>query len=218
MIPVLNNGFQEKVEAVKDLILTEINVKDIEFLKDTSGILVKRIRPNFKSLGPRFGKLMKQIASEVQKMTQEDIAGFEKEEKWKLDVSGEEIILRPEDAEITTEDIPGWLVSSDSSLTVALDITITEELRQEGIAREFINRIQNYRKESGFEVTDKINVLIQKEDSLNEAINIHKDYISAQTLAREVKLVDELGTENAKKIELDDDVQTWLKIDKVPGI
>jgi len=218
MIPVLNNGFQEKVEAVKDLILTEINVKDIEFLKDTSGILVKRIRPNFKSLGPRFGKLMKQIASEVQKMTQEDIAGFEREEKWKLDVSGEEIILRPEDAEITTEDIPGWLVSSDSSLTVALDITITEELRQEGIAREFINRIQNYRKESGFEVTDKINVLIQKEDSLNEAINIHKDYISAQTLAREVKLVDELGTENAKKIELDDDVQTWLKIDKVPGI
>ncbi len=218
MIPVLNNGFQHKVEAVKDLILTEINVKEIEFLTDTSGILVKKIKANFKSLGPRFGKLMKQIAREVQEMTQEDIALFEKEEKWKLDISGEEVLLQPEDVEITTEDIPGWLVSSDSSLTVALDVTITEELRQEGIAREFINRIQNYRKESGFEVTDKINVLIVKEDSLNEAIIKHKEYIGTQTLAREVNLVEELDTKTAKKIELEEDVQTWLKIDKVPEI
>ncbi len=218
MIPVLDNVFQAKVEAVQNLILTEINVKEIEFLTDTSGILVKRIRPNFKTLGPKFGKLMKQIASEVQKMNQENIAGFEREGKWKLDISGEEIILQPEDAEITTEDIPGWLVSSDANLTVALDVTITEELRQEGIAREFINRIQNYRKESGFEVTDKIKVLIQKEDSLTEAIIKHKDYIGAQTLAREVELVETLDTGTARKIELDNDVQTWLKIDKVPEI
>jgi isoleucyl-tRNA synthetase len=218
MIPVLDNGFQSKVQAVKDLILIEINVKEIEFLTDTSGILIKRIKPNFKSLGPRFGKLMKQIASEVQQMNQEDIAGFEKEGKWTLNISGEEIILQPEDAEIITEDIPGWLVSSDGNLTVALDITVTEELRQEGIAREFINRIQNYRKESGFDVTDKINIRIKTHDALDEAIRFHKDYIGAQTLARHVDLVEEMDTKNARKVDIDDDVQTWIIIEKVTGI
>lgn len=218
MIPVLNNGFQEKVEAVKDLILTEINVKEIQFLSDTSGILVKRIKPNFKSLGPRFGKLMKSIVDGIRKMTHEDIARFEKEQQWKLQVEGEEIVLMPEDVEITTEDIPGWLVASDGSLTVALDVTVTEELRQEGIAREFINRIQNFRKESGFDVTDKIRILIMKHGSLNEAIMHHREYIGTQTLAREVDLVEDMDRENARKVEIDDDVQTWIKIEKITGI
>jgi isoleucyl-tRNA synthetase len=218
MIPVLDNGFQARVEAVKDLILIEINVKDIEFLTDTGGILVKRIKPNFKSLGPRFGKLMKQIAAEVQQMSQEDIAEFEKQGSRTIYISGEEIILQSEDVEISTEDIPGWLVSSDGSLTVALDVTVTEELRQEGIAREFINRIQNYRKESGFDVTDKINIRIKMHEALDEAIRYHESYISAQTLARQIDLVKELDIENARKVELDEDVQTWIMIEKVAGI
>ena len=214
MIPVLDNGFQEKVEAIKDLILTEINVKDIEFLSDTSGILVKRIKPNFKSLGPRFGKLMKTIASALQQMSQEDISRFETAGQWILKVPGREIILLPEDVEITTEDIPGWLVANDGSLTVALDVTITDELRYEGIAREFINRIQNYRKESGFEVTDKINIMIKKHASLNKAIDRHKGNIGIQTLAEHVQLVDDMDTNDARKVELEEGLYTWIKIEK----
>jgi isoleucyl-tRNA synthetase len=215
MVPIHDNGFREKIEAVKDLILTEINVKDIEFLTDTSGILVKRIKPNFKSLGPRFGKLMKTIADEVQKMSQEDISSLEASGEWKLEISGEEIMLFAEDVEITTEDIPGWLVANDGSLTVALDVTITDELRYEGIAREFINRIQNYRKESGFEVTDKINIMIMKHEALNKAIDQHRENIGTQTLADRVQLVDDMDTENARKVELEEGLYTWMKIEKI---
>ena len=217
MIPVLDNGFQKKVEAVKDLILTEINVKEIEFLTDNSGILVKRIKPNFKSLGPRFGKLMKSISEEIGKMNQENIAQFEKQGKWELNISGEVINLLPEDVEISTEDIPGWLVANDGNLTIALDVTVTDELLQEGIAREFINRIQNYRKESGFDVTDKIKVLIMSHSSIDDAIVQHKDYIGTQTLAIKIDLVDEMDTGNARKVEIDEDVQTWIKIEKTTG-
>jgi isoleucyl-tRNA synthetase len=215
MVPVLDNGFQEKIEAVKDLILAEINVKDIEFLRDTSGILIKQIKPNFKSLGPRYGKLMKTIAAEVQKMTQEDISSFEASGEWKLEAAGEEILLLPDDVDITTEDIPGWLVANDGSLTVALDVTITDELRYEGIAREFINRIQNYRKESGFEVTDKINIMIMKHESLNMAIDLHRENIGIQTLAEHVRLVDDMDTEKARKVELEEGLYTWMKIEKI---
>ena len=218
MIPVLNNGFQEKVKAVKDLILTEINVKEIEFLPDTSSILVKRIKPNFKTLGPRFGKLMKTISAEIGKMSREDIAGFEKEGEWKLNIPGQEITLLPGDVEITTEDIPGWLVASDGNLTIALDVTVTEELRQEGIAREFVNRIQHYRKESGFDVTDKIRILIMKHASIDAAVLQHRDYICSQTLASRLDLVEEMDKENARKAELDENVLTWVKIEKVTGI
>jgi len=215
MVPILDNGFQGKVESVKDLILTEINVKDIEFLTDTSGILVKKIKPNFKSLGPRFGKLMKTIAAEVQKMSQEDISSLETSGEWKLQASGEEILLLPEDVEITTEDIPGWLVANEGNLTIALDVTITDELRYEGIAREFINRIQNYRKESGFEVTDKINIMIMKHESLDKAIDQHRENIGIQTLADSVQLVEEMDTKNARKVELEEGLYTWMKIEKI---
>lgn len=218
MVPILDNGFKGKVESVKALILTEINVKDIEFLTDTSGILVKRIKPNFKSLGPRFGKLMKKITAEIQKMSQEDISSFEASGEWKLEVSGEEILLLPDDVEITTEDIPGWLVANDGSLTVALDVTITDELRYEGIAREFINRIQNYRKESGFEVTDKINIMIMKHESLNKAIDQHRENIGIQTLADRIQLVEEMDTKNARKVELEEGLYTWMKIEKISSV
>jgi isoleucyl-tRNA synthetase len=217
MIPILDNGFQEKFEKVKGLILTEINVKDIEFLTDTSGILVKKIKPNFKSLGPRFGKLMKAITAEIQKMSQEDISRLEATGEWKLKVSTEEITLLPQDVEITTEDIPGWLVAIDGNLTVALDVTITDELRYEGIAREFINRIQNYRKESGFEVTDKINISILKHEALNKAIDQHRKNIGIQTLAEQVLLVDDLDTKNARKVELEEGLSTWMKIERISG-
>ena len=215
MIPVPDKKFREQVEAVKDLILSEINVKQIEFLTDTSGILVKKIRPNFKSLGPRHGKLMKEIATAVQTMSQKDIAIFEKQGEFILDLGGNRISLMPEDAEITTEDIPGWLVANDGALTVALDITITDNLLSEGIAREFINRIQNYRKESGFDVTDKINIQIKKHNYINRAIEKHKQYISDQTLAGMISLVNELDRENARIIELEDGNSTWFKIEKI---
>jgi isoleucyl-tRNA synthetase len=218
MIPLLNNGFRVKVEAVEDLILTEINVKQIEFLSDTSGILVKKIKPNFKSLGPRLGKLMKQISAEIQKMDQKEISKFEKTGEWILKIEGEEILLNSDDVEISTEDIPGWLVATDGNLTVALDVTITEDLRREGIAREFINRIQNYRKESGFDVTDKIRVLIRKHESIDDAIKYHRDYIGIQTLAPEVDLVDDMDHENARKVEIDENVETWIRIEKLTGI
>jgi isoleucyl-tRNA synthetase len=218
MIPILDSRFQEKVEAVKDLILTEINVKEIEFIEDTSGILVKRIKPNFKALGPRFGKMMKSISAEIGKMNQEDIGQFEERGEWKLNISGEKITLLPGDVEINTEDIPGWLVAGDGRLTIALDVTLTEDLRQEGIAREFVNRIQNFRKESGLDVTDKIRILIKKHASIDAAVMRHKEYIGSQTLASMLDLVEDLDTENARKIELEESVMTWVKIEKVAGI
>jgi isoleucyl-tRNA synthetase len=158
---------------------------------------------------------MKTIAAEIQKMSQEDISSLEASGEWKLKTSGEEIMLFAEDVEITTEDIPGWLVANDGSLTVALDVTITDELRYEGIAREFINRIQNYRKESGFEVTDKINIMIMKHEALNKAIDQHRENIGTQTLADRVQLVDDMDTENARKVELEEGLYTWMKIEKI---
>ncbi len=214
MIPTQDKRLQEKIRSVSGLILSEINVKKIEFMSDTSRIMVKRIRPNFKILGPKYGKLMKEIASAVQKMSQEAITGFELKGECVLEVPGSKIRLMAGDAEITTEDIPGWLVANEGTLTVALDITVTDALRNEGIAREFINRIQNYRKESGFDVTDKIAIQIKRHGSINKAIEKHRNYIGAQTLASDIKLVDELDAGKGRKIELEDEVVTWIKIDR----
>jgi isoleucyl-tRNA synthetase len=214
MIPILDEGFEEQIEAVKNLILTEVNVKEIEFLKDTSGVLVKKIKPNFKALGPKYGKMMKAISAAIAKMTQEDIARFEKEQSFKIDAGGEEISLTLDDVEILSEDIPGWLVASEGRLTVALDINVTGELKEEGIAREFINRIQNLRKESGFDVTDKIILKIQQHDAINSAINKFKDYIASQTLARDVLLTEKCNDANAKSVEVDNGVETFIEIEK----
>jgi isoleucyl-tRNA synthetase len=215
MIPVLNEGFEEQIEAVKTLFLTEVNVKQLEFLKDTSGVLVKKIKPNFKALGPKYGKMMKMISGEIAKMGQEDIALFEKEQKYTINVNGEDISLLLDDVEILSEDIPGWLVASEGHLTVALDINVTEELREEGIAREFINRIQNHRKESGLDVTDKIILTIQKHDAINSAINKFNDYIATQTLAEEILLVEKCNEPDTKSVEIEDGVLTYMNIQKV---
>jgi isoleucyl-tRNA synthetase len=204
MIPVLNDNFEEKFDAVKDLILSEVNVKEVEYITDTSGILVKKIKPDYKSLGPRYGKLMKFVAPAIAKMSPENIAELEKEGKFELDVDEKSIQITLEDVEIISEDIPGWLVTNDGPFTVALDVTVTDELKKEGIAREFINRIQNLRKESGFNVTDKINVQIQKQASINTAIEKYANYIGSQTLALSVVLVDDLNENKAFHLELDD--------------
>ena len=215
LVPVLDDGFQQKVEAVENLILTEINVKKLEYLSDTSEILVKKIKPNFKSLGPRFGKLMKPITSAIIQMNREDIIKFEKEGSYSFVVDSQSITLEREDLEILSEDIPGWLVASDDNIIVALDITVTDDLRFEGIAREFINRIQNYRKESGFDVTDKIKISIQKHEFIDKAIIKHKEYIVSQTLAKEINLVEKLDKNNSRQVEIDDDIITWLKIERL---
>lgn len=190
LIPVLDHATAERIEAVKTLVMNEVNVKQIELISDTTGVITKRIKPNFKALGPKYGKYMKQIAALVAGFTQEQIAAVERDAETVLDIAGEKVVTTPADYEITSEDMPGWLVTSEGRLTVALDITVTEELRREGVARELINRIQNIRKESGFEVTDKIDVEIERTALTEGAVEQFADYIASQTLAVGVKCTD----------------------------
>ncbi|MCU4177480.1 isoleucine--tRNA ligase [Carboxylicivirga sp. N1Y90] len=214
-IPILDEAFEQQLEAIKDLVLTEVNVKQMEFLKDASGVLVKKIKANFKTLGPKYGKMMKAISGAINALGQEEIAIFEKEESYTLELEGQNVVLALEDVEIMSEDIPGWLVANEGRLTVALDIDVTEELRNEGIAREFVNRIQNLRKDSGFEVTDKIRLSIQKHEAINEAVNKYADYIGAQTLAVDVKLVEQCSDSGAVTVDIDDEISTLMQIAKV---
>ncbi len=214
MVPVLSDHFREQFDAVKTIILSEVNVRDVEFLNDSSGIISKKIKPNFKVLGKKCGKLMKEISQALAGMSQKEISEFEKSGQYILMAGKEEVTLVTEDVEIITEDIPGWLVGTDGTITVALDINITPELRLEGIAREFINKIQNIRKESGFEVTDRITLKIMKHGKLDEALAVHSDYISAQTLATSLILVDRLDPTVAKLVEIDTDAETWILVEK----
>ena len=211
MIPVTEPGFLEKFEAVKDLILSEVNVREVEYLGDTAGILVKKVRPDFKKLGPRYGKLMKMISSTLAGMSQEEISDFEKSGTFSFNAGGDTVSLTLDEVEIISEDIPGWLVANEGKITVALDITISDELRYEGIAREFVNRIQNLRKESGFDVTDKISVEIQRHDAINQAVEKHLDYIGMQTLARKINLVDALD-QDSTEIEIDENIRTKIRV------
>ncbi len=213
-IPILDADFQEQIEKIKDLVLAEVNVKELEFLTDAAGVLVKKIKPNFKTLGPKYGKMMKEIAGFVNVMGQKDISIIEREEKMDALINGQSIELSIEDVEISSEDIPGWLVATEGKITVALDINITEELKQEGIAREFVNRIQNLRKDSGFDVTDKIILTIVKNDATNQAVLNFKDYIASQTLAGEINLVDHCNEADAKLVEIDSDVSTYICVRK----
>ena len=189
IIPVLDKDMAKHIEAVRQLIMGEVNVKDIELITDTTGIITKRIKPNFKTLGAKCGKYMKQVAALVASFTQEQIAAVEANAETILEVDGEKFVTTAADFEITSEDMPGWLVASEGKLTVALDITITEELRREGVARELVNRIQNIRKDSGFEVTDKIRVEIEQTELTAPAIESFAEYIASQTLATEVRAV-----------------------------
>ncbi|WP_347159896.1 isoleucine--tRNA ligase [Pontibacter chitinilyticus] len=193
LIPVLNEHTKEQIEAVADLIMSEVNVKHIEYIDDTSGILVKKIKPNFKKLGQVFGPKMKLVAAAVQQMNQQDIAQLEREGGFTVPLNDEETaVLTPEDVEISSEDIPGWLVASEGKLTVALDVTLTEELKQEGIARDLVNRIQNLRKDSDLEVQDKIHIIMQlAAPEVNDAVLNYKAYICAETQALTLDLVEE---------------------------
>jgi isoleucyl-tRNA synthetase len=203
MIPVPDSNFKARFEAVRDLVLAEVNVKDVEYIDDTSSLLVKKIKPNFKSLGPRYGKLMKELGAAISGLSRKDIAGFEASGKYSMTLNGQQVDLTTEDVEIISEDIPGWQVANDGKLTVALDITVTDELRYEGIAREFVNRIQNIRKENGYDVTDKITVQIEDHEFVREAVKRHASYIGSQTLATTVTLTDNPGRE-AKDVEIDE--------------
>jgi isoleucyl-tRNA synthetase len=192
MIPVFDEVQRAEIEAISELVKAEVNVKEIELLEDTSGVLVKQIKPNFKTLGPKFGKDMGLISKAIQSFTQEDIAAFERQGFYSIEISGNSIILALDDVEISSQDIPGWLVANDRGITVALDITITEELKQEGIAREMVNRIQNLRKDSGLEVTDRIKVHLQKEVQLEEALKNYASYIQTETLTDDIIFEEQL--------------------------
>ncbi|WP_298556668.1 isoleucine--tRNA ligase [uncultured Algibacter sp.] len=211
MIPINSESQKNEILAVAGLIKSEVNVKEIEVLEDASDILVKQIKPNFKVLGPRFGKDMKAVAQLVNNFTSEDIKNIEQKGILDVEVNGKSITLERTDVEITSQDIEGWLVANEGALTVALDVTITEDLRREGIARELINRIQNLRKDSGFEVTDRIDVTFQNDEHIVKAIDANKAYIKSETLTNELEIIDKL--EDGIEIAFDD-VNTKLYIQK----
>lgn len=197
MIPVLDEEQQANLEAIKSLVLNEVNVKEMKFVDNAAGILVKRIKPDFKKLGPRYGKIMKQLAARVASMEQSEILEFEQKGEFTFDIEGQQATVLTSDVEIISEDIPGWLVANEGRLTVALDITVTEELKREGIARELVNRIQNIRKSSGFDITDKITIRLTRNEEMEAAINDFGAYICNQVLATDLQFADALteGTE-----------------------
>ena len=212
LIPVLDVNTKNNVEAVKHLILSEVNVKELEFLDDTTGIIVKKIKPNFKTLGKVYGKQMKEISAAITAFSQQDISNLERQTTQILNLPSGDVNITIDDVEITSEDIPGWLVATEGKLTIALDITITPELFDEGIAREIINRIQNIRKNSNFDVTDKINVQIEKNEIIEKAVNAFRDYISSQTLAANISFTEYI--DNGTDMELDE-ISIKTKIEKI---
>ena len=214
MIPISGEELQAQIERVKDLILSEVNVKEMEFIAEDSDILVKKIKPNFKTLGPKFGKMMKQISAAINKFSADDIKKLEQEEVYDLNIDGQEIEITIDDVEILTQDIPGWAVSSLGNLTVALDITITDELYKEGLAREFINRVQNIRKDKDFDVTDKINIEILKDDIIFSVINENLDYICSETLTQNLVWT-ETDNDNLEDLELTKDNFIKVHISKL---
>ncbi len=215
MVPVLNDHLAAQIDAVKNLILSEVNVRELEYITDTAGILVKKVKPDFKKLGPRYGKLMKQLAVAVTEITQQEISTLEKDGKLAIQVEGQPVELLLDDVEILSEDIPGWQIASMGTLTVALDITITPELFQEGIAREVINRIQNLRKDKGYEVTDKIMVKFQSHTEVDEAVHRNISYICSETLAQSFDVVTEIDESAKTLIEITDKISTFIEIKRV---
>ena len=202
MIPVVDEEQRAHIEAVKALIMSEVNVKDIKFVDGAAGVLVKKVKCDFKKMGPKFGKQMKAVAAAVAEMSQEAIAELEKNSSYTLQLDGTDVLVEATDVEIFSEDIPGWLVANEGKLTVALDVTVTEELRREGIARELVNRIQNIRKSSGLEITDKIKITLSKNQQTDDAVNEYKDYICNQVLGTSLTLTDEV--ENGTELNFDD--------------
>ncbi len=209
LLPVLNDAFQQQVDRVKDLVLAEVNVKDLEYVTDTEGIIKKAIKPNFKTLGKRLGKNMKAAAQVIAQMSQTDIAELERNNAYTLSINGDAYELTLEDFIITSEDIPGWQVANDRDVTVALDISITDKLLAEGMARELVNRIQNIRKSKDFNVTDKIEVTVQKHESILSAVDQFKSYICAETLATKLELAENV---NGEAISLPNEVELQIEV------
>jgi isoleucyl-tRNA synthetase len=202
LIPVLDVKMKRQLEKVEDLLKAEVNVKKIEYITETEGFINKKIKPNFKSLGSKLGPKMKAVSTALSQFSQQHITQFEKDGNFTLDINSEPVELSLSDVEIAAEDIPGWSVASKGSLTVALDITITEDLKQEGEARELVNRIQNIRKENGFELTDRIFVELLENDLLKLSINKYKNYICAEILAENLTWVPEM--QDGTEIEIND--------------
>ena len=211
LLPVLDAAFSEQVEGVKDLILAEVNVKDIEYVTDTSGIVKKSIKPNFKTLGRILGKNMKAAIPLINQLGQEDIAQIEADNAYKLSIDGQDYDLTLADFVISAEDIPGWLVANDGDLTVALDITLTDDLKAEGMARELVNRIQNVRKNKDFNVTDRINVALEKHDLVTAAVASFGDYIKNEVLADDLRLVETVA--GGEAIELPEEVTLGMLVE-----
>jgi isoleucyl-tRNA synthetase len=210
---VLDDRQRADVEAVADLIRNEVNVKEIKLVGNDAGILVKRVKPDFKKLGPKYGKVMKALAARITGMSQQEIAQFEKDGQFAIDLDGQQAVVELADVEIISEDIPGWLVANEGNLTVALDITVTDELRLEGIARELVNRIQNVRKSKDFDITDKINVTIAPDERTDEAVKAYGDYIAHQVLATSINIA---PVDGATAVELDMDGWTLpINVEKV---
>jgi isoleucyl-tRNA synthetase len=214
MIPVSGQEQKTQLERVANLIKSEVNVKEMEYLLDSGGFLVRRIKANFKTLGPRYGRLMKEVAFAISNFDQHEINRIEKEGVYKLTLQGLPVELEIGDVEIITEDIPGWVVANQGNLTVALDITVTPVLYEEGLSRELVNRIQNLRKDKGFEVTDKINISVENSNSVTQAIRNNYDYICSETLAETLDFSSE-STLNWDKVELTDQIHISLRISKV---
>lgn len=208
MIPAIDDVQKQHIEAVKDLVLNEVNVKELNFVEGT-GVLVKKVKCNFRTMGKKYGKLMKGIAAQTSVLSQEEIVAFERSGELRLNVDGQDVTVLVDDVEIINEDIPGWLVANDGNLTVALEVELNDELRNEGMARELINRIQNLRKECGLEITDRVNVTISPSENINAAINAFADYIKGQVLADNIVIADNDGCE----IDLDD-ITARIKVEK----
>ena len=214
MIPVANKEMKSQLEKISHLIMSEVNIKGIEFLAPDNNILVKNVKPNFKTLGKRYGKQMKQIQTYFANMSQDEIHAFERNNGTHLNVDGVDMELTLEDALISTQDIPGWAVTSEGNYTVALDVTITEELFNEGLARELVNRVQTLRKNTGLEVTDRIEIFVQKNEKLEPAVEQYKSYICGETLAETVWLADSVEGDNVLEDELTENVKVILRIQK----
>ena len=209
MIPAVDDEQRKHIEAVKELIMNEVNVKELKFVEG-QGILVKKVKCNFRTMGKKFGKMMKAIAAATAAFDQDQIAALENNGQTELDIDGQKVTIEAADVEIISEDIPGWLVTNEGNLTVALEVELTDELRNEGVARELINRIQNLRKESGLEITDHISVVITRLEAIEKSMGDFADYVKEQVLADSIELGDNDG------VELDiDEMKLNIKIEKL---
>ena len=204
MIPVMDDAQREAIESMSELILNEVNVKNFKFVDNEAGVLVKRVKPDFKKLGPKFGKTMKAVAAAITSMSQQEIASLEKNGNITLNIDGNDAVIEAVDVEIISEDIPGWLVANEGNITIALDVTITEELKQEGIARDIVNRVQNIRKSRDYDITDKINLVFAPNADTDAAINAYSDYIARQVLATNISVGSIDGAEGVETLEIDE--------------